>query len=45
MKIKSILKKFGEKSAERSVDPRTFPWAIYQPKPPAKIQMLISKEK
>ena len=43
-KIKEMLRDFGEKSAVRTVDPRTFPRISYQPKPPAKIQALIKKE-
>jgi len=45
MKIKDLLRKIGEKSAVRSVEPNCYPRPIHQPKPPAKIQELIIKEK
>ena len=45
MKVKDFLRAVGEKSAVRSVDLRSHPRLSYQPKPPAKIQDLISREK
>jgi len=45
MSIKKVLRKIGEKSAVKSIQPRSFPLALHQPKPPAKIQELINKEK
>jgi len=44
MKIKELLRKYGEKKAVQTIDPRSYPRVTYQPKPPAKIQALISKE-
>jgi len=43
MKIKAILRKFGEKAAVKSIEPRSAPRPFYQPKPPAKISDLIKK--
>lgn len=45
IKIKDILVKHGEKKAYQSIAPRSFPLVVFQPKPPAKIQALINKEK
>jgi hypothetical protein len=43
MKIKEALKKFGMKSAEAQIDPRTAPRTLYEPKPPAKILEKMEK--
>jgi len=43
MKIKDVLRSFGEKKAVQSIAPRCFPNIIFQPKPPAKIKALINK--
>jgi len=45
MNIKETLRKLGEKSAVKTIEPRCFPRVIFQPKPPAKIQELIDKDK
>jgi len=45
MKIKEALRKIGEKNAYRTIDPRSYPRFAFQPKPPAKIQKLINKDK
>ena len=42
-KIKDILKKFGEKSAVQSIEPRSRPHLAFQPMPPAAVRE-ISKE-
>ena len=44
MKIKEALRRFGEKSAMKSVDSRSFPWASYQPKLPIKIRDRIKMQ-
>ena len=43
MTIKELLRKIGEKSAVRSIDMRSLPLVVYQPFPPAKIQVLTNK--
>jgi len=43
MSVKDILRKLGEKSAVTSVDARSRPTLVFQPKPPAKIQAMINK--
>jgi len=45
MKIKDVFRKIGEKSAVRTVEPRSFPHIIFQPKPPEKVMVLVNKEK
>lgn len=45
MKIANILKKAGQKAANASVDPRSFPKDFHQPKPPAKIQAKMHESK
>jgi len=44
-KIKEALRKVGEKNAVKSITPSSFPFTVYQPKPPAKIQRQINKDK
>ncbi|MCL2857077.1 MAG: hypothetical protein FWE19_05040 [Oscillospiraceae bacterium] len=45
MKIKEVLKKFGEKVAVAQIDPRSPPRWAYEPKPPAKILEKMTKAK
>lgn len=41
----NLLKMLGQKSVAMSIDPRCFPKLLHQPKPPAKIQAEINKQK
>ena len=41
MKIKKVMKEFGEKSAFAQVDPRSPVRFFYEPKPPAKLREKI----
>jgi len=43
VKLKEVLKKFGEKNAEVAIDPRSVPRWHYEPKPPAKLQEKIEQ--
>jgi len=45
MKIKEVLRNYGEKKAVQSVDLRSWPRMAYQPKLPAKVQKKIDKIK
>lgn len=42
MKKERLLRMIGEKMATASIDPRCWPLKVYQPKPPAKIQQMMS---
>jgi len=45
MNIKEALRKLGEKAAVQSIEPRSRPGILFQPKMPTKIQKLIDKDK
>lgn len=43
MKMKDVLRNFGERKAVQSVETASYPRVAHQPKAPAKIQALIKK--
>ena len=43
MTIKGVLRKIGERSATRTIEPRSRPLITFQPKLPAKIKVMIDK--